>query len=100
MKRIFSLPGLKLFFLAFVFEFASVCEAQRIFSENFENKTLSEAWHKVSGDWKIQSVQDMKITPAENGNEFVLCGEGEGFIRLIVDIADTVRASKIRLRFS
>jgi hypothetical protein len=109
MKRMFSSvplpciqsPGLKLFcLLVLLFAFATTSCAQRIFFENFGNKTLSEAWHKISGDWKIESVQDMKIAPAENGNEFVLCGQSDALIRLIVNIPDSVRASKIRFRFS
>jgi hypothetical protein len=42
----------------------------------------------------------MRITPAENGYQYVLCAGGKGFIRLLVDMPDTIKASQIKLRFS
>src|SRR6476661_4762863 len=73
---------------------------QILFSENFENKTLSSSWQPVSGHWHIADVQEMRIAPAENGYQYVLCSGGEGFIRLLVDIPDTIKASQIKLSFS
>jgi hypothetical protein len=42
----------------------------------------------------------MRIAPAENGYQYVLCSEGPGLIRLIIDIPDTVKATKLQLQFS
>src|SRR4051812_32029487 len=65
---------------------------QRLFFETFEAKTLDSNWQIINGNWHIESVQDIRIAPAENGNEFVLASGGPGLIRLIVDIPDTVNA--------
>ena len=84
-----------------IFFFASQpASTQILFSENFENDTLSLAWQPVSGTWHIGDVQEMRIAPAENGYTFVLCSNSEGFIRLLVDIPDTVKAGQIKLSFS
>jgi hypothetical protein len=74
--------------------------SQQLFLENFENKTLSSAWQPVSGNWHIGAVDEMRIAPAENGYQYVLCSGGKGFIRLLVDIPDSVKANQIKLSFS
>ncbi len=73
---------------------------QILFSENFENDTLSLSWQPVSGNWHMGDVQEMRIAPAENGYTYVLCSNSEGFIRLVVDIPDSIKAGQIKLSFS
>ena len=83
-----------------LFSASQPADAQILFSENFENNMLGPAWHPVSGDWRIGDVQEMRIAPAENGYTYVLCAHGEGFIRLLVDIPDTIKESQVKLSFS
>src|SRR4029077_530336 len=78
-----------------LFSASQPANTQILFSENFENDTLSLAWHPVSGNWHIGDVQKMRIAPAENGYRSVLCANGEAFIRLLVDIPDTIKASQV-----
>jgi hypothetical protein len=73
---------------------------QIIFSENFENKPLGPSWQPISGNWHIADVQEMRIAPAENEYQYVLCASGEGFIRLLLSIPDTIKANQIKLSFS
>lgn len=73
---------------------------QRLFSENFESQALHSEWQIVSGNWHIGDVDEMRIAPAENGYRYVLCSNGEGFIRLFVDIPDSITAGQIKLSFS
>jgi hypothetical protein len=77
-----------------------VAAQKRFFHESFESKTLDTHWQSISGNWQITSVQDMRIAPAENGNEFVLSSGEPGLIRLIVDIPDSLKAKKLRLQFA
>jgi hypothetical protein len=77
-----------------------VAAQKRFFHESFESKTLDTHWQSIRGNWQITSVQDMRIGPAENGNEFVLSSGEPGLIRLIVDIPDTIHAKKLRLQFA
>jgi hypothetical protein len=83
-----------------LFSASQPANTQILFSENFENKILSTAWQPVSGNWHISDVQEMRIAPAENGYTYVLCANDESFIRLLVDIADTIKAGQVKLSFS
>ncbi len=86
---------------AFIFHTLYPIKAQQIlFSENFENKILSPAWQKVSGNWHIADVQELRIAPAENGYQYVLCSGGAGYLRLLVDIPDTTGVKQVKLSFS
>ena len=73
---------------------------QIIFSENFESKELGPAWQIVSGNWHIADVQQLRIAPAEDGHQYVLCSDSAGFIRLFVDIPDLASVTQIKLSFS
>ena len=83
-----------------LFSVSQPANTQILFWENFENKTLGLAWQPVSGDWHIGDVQEMRIAPAENGYGYVLCANDDGFIRLLVDIPDTIKANQVKLSFS
>jgi hypothetical protein len=83
-----------------LFSTSHPANTQILFSENFENNTLSSAWQPVSGNWHIGDVQEMRIASAENGYTYVLCANDKGFIRLLVDIPDTIKAGQIKLSFS
>jgi hypothetical protein len=74
-------------------------------SQNFEDRLIGPAWQIISGNWHIGDVEEMRIAPAENGWQFVLCSGGPGFVdsnfvRLHVDLPDSSRATKIKLSFS
>jgi hypothetical protein len=76
-----------------------------LISQNFEDRLIGPAWQVVSGNWHIADVQEMRIAPAENGFQYVLCSGGPGFIgrnliRLNVDLPDSAKATKIKLSFS
>jgi hypothetical protein len=86
-------------FLIFLFNAGNDYAQQKIFSENFESKVLNENWQKVSGNWSIADVQKKRIAPVENGYQYVLCSEA-GMIRLIVDIPDTIKATRLQIQFS
>src|SRR4051812_32583408 len=87
-------------FCSVLFSASQPANTQILFSENFESDTLSVAWHRVSGNWRIGDVQEMRIAPAENGYQYVLCSNEEGFIRLLVDIPGTIKATQVKLSFS
>lgn len=76
-----------------------------IFSENFQDEKMNEYWQIVTGNWKICSVDDMRIAPAEGGFQYVLCsgnkGDAEGqIVRLFVDLPDSIKKyKKITLSF-
>ena len=86
--------------MLYLLSFHFSLQAQQIFTENFSGRTLGPSWMIVTGSWKVANVQDLKIAPAENGNQYVLCAEGPGIIRLIIDIPDTIKATKLQLQFS
>jgi hypothetical protein len=99
MFRSFIYPVLFLFGL-FSF-FGQPLYAQKIiFSENFESKTLDSSWKKLTGNWRIGDVQEMRIAPAEDGYRYVLCSDSPGYIRLFVDIPDSVKATQVKIKFS
>jgi hypothetical protein len=87
-------------FCGVLFSASQPANTQILFSENFENDTLSLAWQPVSGKWHIDDVQEMRIAPAENGYRHVLCANDEGSIRLLVGIPDTIKAGQVELSFS
>lgn len=92
---------LKTIWLIVFFFGAQHAKAQQIiFSENFEYKKSEPAWQRVSGNWHIADVQELRIAPAENGYRYVLCSGGPGFVRLFVDIPDTVKARRVKLSFA
>jgi hypothetical protein len=87
-------------FMLFLVMYNPLRAQKTIFTENFENGKLGEAWHVVNGDWNVAEVSDLRIAPAENGYRYALRSGGSGFIRLIVDIPDTVKASSLQLEWS
>ena len=87
-------------FVFSLFIFRSIKSQQIFFSENFERNTLDSTWHRISGNWHIADVQDKKIAPAENGNQYVLSSGGSGLLYLFVDIPATIKASQVKLSFS
>ena len=101
-KKIMVSPVTKIVWMvAVILSAHHVIKAQQIiFSENFENKALSPAWQIVSGNWHIADVEEKRIAPAENGYRYVLCSGGVGFLRLQVDIPDTIKAGNVKLSFS
>lgn len=76
-----------------------------IFTENFQDEKMNEYWQIVTGNWKICSVDDMRIAPAEGGYQYVLCSgsrgdAGEQIVRLFVDLPDSIKKyKKITLSF-
>ena len=42
----------------------------------------------------------MRIAPAEHGFRYVLCADSTGYIRLFVDIPDSVKANQIKISFT
>ena len=97
-----KLPVTKIVCLVAVFLQAQhqVKAQQLLFSEDFESKILSPAWQPVSGNWHIADVQEKRIAPAENGNQYVLSSGGAGFLRLLVDIPDTTEVKQVKESFS
>ncbi len=78
-----------------------VCSAQHtLFSENFEDQVIRPTWQVVNGDWAIGDVQEMRIAPAEDGRQYVLLCSKPGYVRLMVDIPDSLHATRLRLRFA
>jgi hypothetical protein len=88
----------KIFLLCLLFFLSGY--GQQIFSENFLSKQIDSSWQIITGRWQVANVQDLRIAPAENGYQYVLCAEGPGLIRLIIDIPDTVRVNKLQLQFT
>ena len=74
--------------------------AQVIYSGNFENSVLDSSWQTVSGTWRIADVQVLRIAPAENGRQYVLCSDSAAVIRLFVDLPADLRSGQLKLRFS
>jgi hypothetical protein len=99
-KKLSDMISRMVCFCVVLFSASQPANTQILFSENFENDTLSVAWQRVSGNWRIGDVQEMRIAPAENGYQYVLCSNEEGFIRLLVDIPDTIKATQVKLSFS
>jgi hypothetical protein len=83
-----------------LFSASQPANTQILFSENFENRALGLPWQPVSGNWHIADVQEMRIAPAEDGYQYVLCANDDGFIHLFVSIPDTIKASQVKLTFS
>lgn len=76
-----------------------VAKGQELFTDNFNGDSLSPQWQIINGRWHIADVQTLKIAPVENGGKNVVCSNGDGYLFLIVDIPDSVKATKIKLRF-
>jgi hypothetical protein len=96
--RFFQLPAIWLLVILLCTQVAVT--AQVHYSGNFENNLLDSSWQTVSGKWRIADVQDLRIAPAENGRQYVLCSDSAGIIRLFVELPDTVRSGQLKLRFS
>lgn len=78
---------------------------KNIYSANFESNQLDQAWQIVTGNWYIGNVEQLRIAPAENGYQYMLCSGGknhigDNIIQLSVDIPDSIKALTIKLSFS
>ena len=92
--------------LIFIF-YAHYSAAQKtIFSNGFENKQFdSSQLQTITGNWRVEGVDDLRIAPAEKGYRYVLCSGGKDYvgkqmIRLVIDLPDSLKAKKIKLSFS
>ncbi len=89
----------------FIFFGQQMSAQQIIFSDNFENKKIDSCWQIVTGNWRIDGVDQLRIAPAENGYRHVLCSGGRGYIGdqivgLIVNLPDTGSFKKIKISLS
>jgi hypothetical protein len=92
--------------LIYIFCVHNSAAQKTIFSDGFEDKQVdSIRWQNVTGNWRVEGVDDLRIAPAENGYRYVLCSGGKDYvgdqiIRLIIDLPDSLEPTKIKLSFS
>ena len=100
------MPLKNILLLIFIFNAHFSVAQKTIFSNGFEDKQVdSTRWQKVTGNWRVEGVDDLRIAPAENGYRYVLCSGGKDYagdqiIRLTLDLPDSLKATKIKLSFS